>query len=253
MFPVSSFSGFIPQFSVSVSLQITNDSRDLNTNQSIDLTSESQNNSINGFDSPEEIKETKNSSKEWKYISPQWSKKQIEALLDAVKKYESYDITGEERWELVAKEVKEVRPQASAQTCRIKYNRITKDQRDADKKLLQEEKTAILSLGMLKSACMQNTELLTQDQIKESTKQTLKRKIEMMAATKISSEPPLKRQNTSLVTREKWNQDDARKLKEFVEKTDKVGKERWTAASQHMGNKTPEQCRIKWQSIKNTP
>lgn len=250
MFPVSSFTGSIPQFSVSVSVQITNNSRDSNSNNYIDLTSESQNNSINRFDSPEEIKETKNSSKEWKYISPQWSNKQIEALLEAKKKY---DIKGEEGWELIAKEVGAVRPKATAQTCRIKYNRLTKDQRHVDKKLLQEEKTAILSLALLKSACMQNTGLLTQDQIKENTKQTLKRKIEMMALTKSSSEPPLKRPNTSLVTREKWSQDDARRLKEFVKKTEKVGKERWTEVSQQMGNKTPEQCRTKWQSIKNTP
>ncbi|MBN9378988.1 MAG: hypothetical protein BGO14_02750 [Chlamydiales bacterium 38-26] len=241
----------IPQFSVSFSMQITNDPRRLTYDNYIDLTSESQNNSITGVDSTEPTQETKNSPKvQWKYMSPQWSKEQIQVLLEA--KAQFANLRGAELWENVALKVKVVRPDATPQTCRIKYNRITKDQRETNKKVMQEEETAILGLTLLKNSHIQETELLSQDQTNETTKQTLKRKIEKMSAINNSNETPLKRQKTPVTSREMWTHEDAKKLKEIVVKTNKVGKERWIEVSQNMGNKTPKQCRVKWQSIKKS-
>ncbi|MBN9378986.1 MAG: SANT/Myb domain-containing protein [Chlamydiales bacterium] len=201
------------------------------------LTSEPKNNSFI----------TPSSEEEWKYKSPQWSQEQIKVLLEAHEKWskiskEEHKLDIHELWKNIANEVIAIRPSATALTCRLKYNRLMRDRLAADEKTTQDEIIAMVGLTQLKSPQPLSTSFLL-DQVDTPPRISLKRKSEN---TSNNTAPPPKRPKTSLVTREKWNPEDAKKFEEIVNKTDKIGPERWVEISQKMGNKTPEQCKSKW-------
>lgn len=219
--------------SLSFSVQITHHPTNLNSER---------NNNPFVAPSSQEVRE---------YTSPQWSPEQVEVLLEAHRKWtnisreeEKLDI--HELWKNIANEVVAFRPCATAHKCRLKYNRLMKDRLAADEKSTQDEIIAMVGLAQLKNPKPLSTSFLL-DQVDKNSQISLKRKSKNPSN---NSAPPPKRPKTSLVTREKWDPEDAKKLEEIVNKTDKIGHELWVEVSQKMGNKTPDQCKSKWYLLK---
>lgn len=137
------------------------------THHPIDLTSETQNPSLIDTSKQEE----------WKHIPPKWSQDQVKVLLEAQQKWSKISKEGlkldyQELWENITKEVIAIRPCATPQTCRLKYNRLMRDREAAHK---QDELIAIVGLAQLKNP---KQSLLSVDPAKKNTKKSLKRKYE---------------------------------------------------------------------------
>lgn len=181
------------------------------------------------------------------YIKTPWSKKQLDVLVEAKMKY-SQEMRGKKLWEKVAQEVRSIRPNANAQTCKKKYSRLMQVTPVEDKKL-QDEEIAALSLVRLINPGIFDNESQQDAQTEKiiNVQKNLKRKIDETSMEEKSNDSS-KRQKISQKWK-RWEESESAQLREIMQRVKGKGKDLWLKVSEEIGSKTPQQCEHKWKML----